>query len=100
MRWLTLHTREQDFTVHTASDGLFVRLYTPEQPADNKSGIEAYPDFPAGDLSFLYEIPAMRSFKPLSEHGPSGQAGHIRIKKGDDGIKMDLEFDFREKTNR
>ena len=83
-----------------ASDGLFVRLYTPEQPADNKSGIVAYPDFPAGDLSFLYEIPAMRSFKPLSEHGPSGQAGHIRIKKGDDGIKMELEFDFREKTNR
>lgn len=97
MRWLTLHTREQDFTVHTASDGLFVRLYTPEQPADNKSGIVAYPDFPAGDLSFLYEIPAMRSFKPLSEHGPSGQAGHIRIKKGDDGIKMELEFDFRGK---
>ena len=97
MRYLTLHTREQEFTIHSGSDGLFVRLYTPEQPADNKSGIIAYPDFPTGDLSFLYEIPAMRSFKPLTEHGPSGQAGHIRIKKGDEGISMLLLFDFRAK---
>lgn len=95
MRWMTLQTKEGDFTVHSASDGLFMRLYNPEQPADNKSGIIAYPDFPEGDLSFLYEIPAMRCFKPLSEHGPSGQAGHVRIKKGDEGIHMELVFDFR-----
>ncbi len=96
LRWMTLCTEEQDFTIRSGSDGLFMRLYTPDQPADNKSGITAYPDFPEGDLSFLYEIPAMRSFKPLSDHGPSGQAGHIRIKKGDDGIRMELLFDFRE----
>lgn len=95
VRWMTLQTAEGDFTVHSASDGLFVRLYTPEQPADNKSGIVAYPDFPEGDISFLYEIPAMRCFKPLEEHGPSGQPGHIRIKKGDEGIRMKLYFDFR-----
>lgn len=95
MRWMTLRTREQDFTIRSASDGLFMRLYTPDEPADNKSGITAYPDFPEGDLSFLYEIPAMRCFKPLSDHGPSGQAGHIRIKKGDEGIRMELLFDFR-----
>ena len=53
------------------------------------------PDFPEGDISFLYEIPAMRCFKPLSEHGPSGQPGHVRIKKGDEGIHMELVFDFR-----
>lgn len=95
MRWMTLQTREQDFTIRSGSDGLFMRLYTPDQPIDNKSGITAYPDFPEGDLSFLYEIPAMRCFKPLSDHGPSGQSGHIRIKKGDEGIRMHLLFDFR-----
>lgn len=98
LRWMTLRTREQDFTIRSGSDGLFMRLYTPDQPTDNKSGITAYPDFPEGDLSFLYEIPAMRSFKPLEEHGPSGQAGHIRIKKGDEGIRMHLLFDFRAET--
>lgn len=96
LRWMTLQTCEQDFTIYSGSDGLFMRLYTPDQPADNKSGITAYPDFPEGDISFLYEIPAMRCFKPLSDHGPSGQAGHIRIKKGDEGIRMELLFDFRE----
>jgi hypothetical protein len=95
MRWMELHTNEGDFTVHSASDGVYMRLYSPEQPADNKSGIIAYPDFPEGDISFLYEIPAMRCFKPLSEHGPSGQPGHVRIKKGDEGIHMELVFDFR-----
>lgn len=97
MRWMTLRTRETDFTIQSGTDGLYMRLYTPDQPADNKSGITAYPDFPEGDISFLYEIPAMRCFKPLSDHGPSGQAGHIRIKKGDDGIRMHLVFDFRTK---
>ena len=95
MRWMTLQTTEGDFTIRSASDGLFMRLYTPTQPADNKSGITAYPDFPEGDISFLYEIPAMRCFKPLTEHGPSGQPGHVRIKKGDEGIRMELQFDFR-----
>lgn len=95
MRWMELHTNEGDFTVHSASDGVYMHLYSPEQPADNKSGIIAYPDFPEGDISFLYEIPAMRCFKPLSEHGPSGQPGHVRIKKGDEGIHMELVFDFR-----
>lgn len=94
MRWMTLQTKEGDFTVRSSSDGLYMRLYGPEQPADNKSGIIAYPDFPEGDLSFLYEIPAMRCFKPLSEHGPSGQPGHVRIKKGDEGIHMNLRFEF------
>lgn len=94
MRWMTLATTEGDFTIRSASDGLYMRLFTPEQPKDNKSGITAYPDFPAGDISFLYEIPAMRCFKPLSDHGPSGQPGHVRIKKGDEGIKMVLRFEF------
>ena len=95
MRWMTLLTDEGDFTIRTASDGLFMRLYTPEEPLDNKSGIVAYPAFPEGDISFLYEIPAIRSFKPIEEHGPRSQPGHVRIKRGDEGIRMHLRFDFR-----
>lgn len=94
MRWMELQTKEGGFRIHSASDGLFMRLYTPSQPIDNKSGITAYPDFPDGDISFLYEIPAMRCFKPISDHGPASQPGHVRIKKGDEGIRMELLFDF------
>jgi hypothetical protein len=53
------------------------------------------PAFPEGDLSFLYEIPAIRSFKPTWQQGPNSQPSSIRIKIGDEGIKMKLWFDFR-----
>jgi hypothetical protein len=43
----------------------------------------------------MYEIPAMRAFKPLAQQGPSSQPTNIRIKSGDDGISMNLWFDFR-----
>jgi hypothetical protein len=43
----------------------------------------------------MYEIPAMRDFKPLEQQGPQSQPTNIRIKKGDDGIQMNLWFDFR-----
>jgi hypothetical protein len=43
----------------------------------------------------MYEIPAMRSFKPLEQQGPESQPTNIRIKSGDDGIPMVLWFDFR-----
>ena len=59
-----------------------------------QDGIRTMPDFPAGDLSFLLDIPAIRSFKPISQHGPQSQPGTIRIKKGDEGLKLELAFDF------
>ena len=58
------------------------------------AGLYTMPDFPAGDLSFLLDIPAIRSFKPISQHGPQSQPGTIRIKKGDEGLKLELAFDF------
>lgn len=91
--WATLETRESDFSVLSESDGLFLRVYTPAQPEASRD--RDLPPFPSGDISFLYDIPGMRCFKPLSQHGPSAQPGNIRIKKGDDGIRMKLWFDFR-----
>ncbi len=90
--WATIQSRESDFTVLSYSDGLFLRIYTPEEPEASKD--RALPPFPTGDISFLYDIPGMRCFKPLSQHGPSAQPGSIRIKKGDEGVKMALLFDF------
>ena len=93
--WASLKTKESTFSIYSESDGVFFRLLTPEEPKGRQDGINTMPDFPAGDLSFLYEIPAIRDFKPIAQQGPQSQPGMIRIKKGDEGISMKLWFDFR-----
>lgn len=96
--WSTLNTIESPFTVYSGSDGLFMRIFTPAEPTDNKTNWHANPQFPEGDISFLYEIPAIRSFKPISQQGPNSQPSNIRIKIGDEGVHMNLWFDFRDKN--
>ena len=83
------------FKVFSESDNLFLRLFTPDLPKNSFPGSYPQPAFPEGDISFMYEIPAMRDFKPLEQQGPQSQPTNIRIKSGDDGIKMNLWFDFR-----
>ncbi|RNL84100.1 beta-galactosidase [Sinomicrobium pectinilyticum] len=90
-----LEAGENTFRVFSGSENMFLRLFTPQEPEYALKGADAYPDFPPGDISFMYEIPAMRSFKPVSQHGPHSQPSNIRIKSGDDGIQMNLWFDFR-----
>jgi len=85
------------FKVFSESENLFLRLFTPDLPKNGFPGSNPQPAFPEGDISFMYEIPAMRDFKPLEQQGPESQPTNIRIKKGDDGISMNLWFDFRDK---
>lgn len=68
----------------------------PAEPTDNKTNWSAHPEFPEGDISFLYEIPAIRCFKPISQQGPNSQPSNICIKIGDEGVHMNLWFEFRE----
>lgn len=82
------------FKVFSESENLFLRLFTPDLPKNGFAGSNPQPAFPEGDISFMYEIPAMRDFKPLEHQGPESQPTNIRIKKGDDGISMNLWFDF------
>lgn len=84
------------FTFASESDGLYFRLFTPEEPAG--AAKRSLPHFPAGDISFLYEINAIHAFKPTSQMGPHSEATSIRIKKGDEGISMILWFDFTNKA--
>ena len=93
--WATLQSPTAPFTVYAASDGIFMRVFTPEEPHGRQDGINTMPDFPAGDISFLLDIPGIRCFKPISQHGPQSQPGIIRIKKGDEGLRLNLMFDFR-----
>lgn len=91
-----LKTENGDIKFFSENDKLFLRLFTPELPKNGFKGSHPQPKFPEGNISFMYEIPAMRSFKPIAQHGPESQPTNIRIKSGDDGIPMTLWFDFRD----
>ncbi|WP_321321650.1 glycoside hydrolase family 2 TIM barrel-domain containing protein [Labilibaculum sp.] len=94
--WAAIQSDEAPFTVYSESDGVFLRMLTPEEPKGRMEGRHTMPAFPSGDISFLYDIPAIQSFKPISMQGPHSQPGNIRIKVGDEGIRMILDFDFKE----
>ncbi|MFV0378497.1 MAG: glycoside hydrolase family 2 TIM barrel-domain containing protein [Mangrovibacterium sp.] len=93
--WASLESDKVPFTVYSETDGLFFRVFTPQEPANLRDGAKTMWEFPEGDLSFLFDIPAMRSGKPIAELGPNSQPSTIRIKKGDEGLRMTLWFDFR-----
>lgn len=93
--WATLMSEKSNFTVYTETDGVFFRVFTPEEPPLRRNGENSMWKFPDGDISFLLDIPAMRSFKTIPEHGPKSQPSTIRIKQGDEGIRLNLWFDFR-----
>lgn len=91
--WATLESDEVPFTIYSRTDGIFYRIFTPLEP--KYSAKKTMPDFPEGDISFLLDIPAICSFKPIEQQGPNSQPGNIRIKKGDKGLQLNLMFDFR-----
>ncbi|MDE5850814.1 MAG: beta-galactosidase [Muribaculaceae bacterium] len=91
--WAVLEGDNSNITVSSATDGVFLRVFTPEEPKGIK-GEDRMQPFPEGDISFLIDINAMRSFKPIPEHGPRSQPTKVRIKPGDDGECLSLRFDF------
>jgi beta-galactosidase/beta-glucuronidase len=80
------------FTIYCASENVYFRLFTPEEPAGRADGKPTMPAFPEGDISFLLDIPAIQSFKPIEQQGPQSQPGNIRIKKGDAGLRIKISF--------
>ncbi|MFG1807347.1 glycoside hydrolase family 2 TIM barrel-domain containing protein [Streptomyces sp. NPDC049040] len=71
LHWASLHTTEGTITVASAQENVFLRLFTPTQPADSQY---AAAPFPGGDISFLDGIPAIgNKFHPATSVGPAGQ---------------------------
>ncbi len=93
MYWATIESQTSPFTVYSRGDGIFYRIFTPAEPEGATK--RTMPAFPAGDISFLLDIPAICSFKPIEQQGPDSQPGNIRIKLGDEGLHINLMFDFR-----
>ncbi len=92
--WATLETTESDFTVISETPNLFFQLFTPLKPEHVAGG--THPPFPDGDLSFLYEIPAIGTkFKQPAALGPKSGKGHYGNHSGDEVYPIKLWFDFR-----
>ncbi len=92
--WATLQTTESDFTVISETPNLFFRLFTPAKPKFVAGG--TYPPFPEGDISFLYEIPAIGTkFKQPEQLGPKSRKGVYAGHPGDENYPIKLWFDFR-----
>ncbi len=94
--WVTLETTESDFTIISETPNLFFQLFKPGEPKHILGGI--HPPFPEGDISFLYEIPAIGTkFKQPEALGPQSRKGQYQNRIGDVAYPIKLWFDFRGK---
>jgi hypothetical protein len=92
--WATFETTESNFTVISETPNLFFQLFKPLKP-DHATG-NTHPPFPEGNLSFLYEIPAIGTkFKKPVALGPNSGKGYFWGSNGDEGYPIKLWFDFR-----
>ena len=79
-----LQTKELPFTIVSATDGLYLHLFTPQQAKYSKTGVrgEVNPPFPSGDLSVLNAIsPIGTKFTKADAEGPSGQKNSFNGEK-------------------
>ncbi|AGA77414.1 glycoside hydrolase family 2 protein [Echinicola vietnamensis] len=89
-----LATEHGGFSVYTESPGLFFRLFTPENSPYVTDDLKV--PFPAGDLSFLYKIPAIGTkFHAAEDMGPSSHDQRNVGHHGDQDDPITLWFDFR-----
>ena len=92
--WAEMLSKTSPFKVYSETDGLYYRVFTPEEPKSLNGEKHTMQPFPEGDISFLLEIPGIQSYKPIEQLGPQAQPGNIRINIGDDGLRMKLWLDF------
>ena len=91
--WIEIETTELPVKIVSATPGLYFGLFKPDDPPTNPGGV--VPPFPDGNISFLYEIPAIGTkFKKPHELGPSGRPGQTVFRPGDENYPIRLWFDF------
>ncbi len=94
MYWARIENNEKNFMVYTATENLYLRLFTPGMPeADARHAIAEFPD---GDLSFLQGIsPIGTKFKSPDALGPQSQMNMYRRHRTDGDLEIELLIDFR-----
>lgn len=84
--WVTLLSDRTPLIVCTETEGLYLRVFTPEEPHDREDRGLSVKQYPSGDLSFLLEIPAVNS------QGMNGEPSSVKVNKGDEGCRVKLWF--------
>lgn len=94
INWVKLNgKKENGFKVFCHSDLTFLRMLTPDQPAEPKRGATVN-KFPSGDISFVKNIPAMGTkFMPATASGPQGNDKHY-FGNVDEPLEINLTFEF------
>jgi hypothetical protein len=95
MYWCKFITTTKPFTVYTATEDLFLRLFTPAQKTDQWHNYE--PLFPSGDLSFMQGISSIGSKTQRNETtGPMGMKNIFYDYEKDPSraLQITLYFDF------
>lgn len=90
--WAQLESDQYPLSIESETDGLYLRVFTPEEPEGAMS--PTMQPFPEGDISLLLDIPAIQSYKPIAQLGPQAQPANIRINKGDEGLHIKVWFKF------
>ena len=85
--WATLEG-DHPMTVYSETDGLFFRIFTPNNQRDHETRGLAVKEYPHGDISFLLEIPYVKS-------QGGGNSSYIKINRGDQGFRIRLWFLFQ-----
>jgi len=94
--WAEIGTTESPFLIISETPNLFMQLYKPATQKFPRKGTTVA--FPEGDISFLYEIPAIGTkFKTADKLGPQSQKGISSYHNNDENYPLKLWFDFRGK---
>jgi hypothetical protein len=92
----TFHTDQNQFTVVTETEDVFLRLFTPAWKTDQWHNYE--PIFPSGDISFMNGISSIGTKTQRNETtGPMGSKNIFYDYEKDPAraLKLVLYFDFR-----
>jgi beta-galactosidase/beta-glucuronidase len=90
--WVTLQTKESDFTIFTDHKAIFLQMLKPEKPKGAKNE-NTSPPFPEGNIGFMHAISAIGTkFQPAEVMGPqSGKNTQLNYTP----VSGALYFDFR-----
>ena len=96
LQWVTLQTKEGDFTVYTGQPDIYLQMLQPQWPKaamnDNVS-----PLFPGNTIGFTHAIsPIGTKFQAADVMGPQSQRN---VSDGNTPLKGTLYFDFRSRVS-
>jgi hypothetical protein len=90
-----IRTREMPIRIVSATDNLFLHLFTPQAPKHAAGGVT--PPFPKGDISVLHAISAIGTkFSKAESSGPQGAKNEYSPNSNSPGLSGKLYFKFGE----